>query len=126
MSGVFVDTVAWIALLNVNDALYEQARQVMETLRHQNARLITTEFVLLEVADALSTPSIRSLIRDNKTFRITSDIQTGAKYGMITLDAHLMALYRAGQIRYEDLITKSQDPELVLQKLREDGKKKKR
>jgi len=67
----------------------------------------------------ISTPSIRSLIRDNKTYRITSDIQTGAKYGMITLDAHLMALYQAGQIRYEDLITKSQDPDSVVQKLQE-------
>jgi twitching motility protein PilT len=28
-----------------------------------------------------------ALIRDNKTYRITSDIQTGAKYGMVTLDA---------------------------------------
>ena len=72
----------------------------------------------------ISTPSIRSLIRENKTFRITSDIQTGAKHGMITLDAHLMALYRAGQIRYEDLITKAQDAEMVVQKLREDGAKK--
>ena len=72
-----------------------------------------------------STPSIRSLVRDNKTFRITSDIQTGAKYGMITLDAHLLALYRAGQIRYEDLITKAQDPEAVIQKLQEDKGKKK-
>ena len=44
----------------------------------------------------ISTPSIQALIRDNKTYRITSDIQTGAKYGMITLDAHLMALYQAG------------------------------
>ena len=65
----------------------------------------------------ISTPSIRSLIRDNKTFRITSDIQTGAKYGMITLDAHLLALYQAGQINYEDLITKSQDPDSIIQKL---------
>lgn len=69
----------------------------------------------------ISTPSIKSLIRDNKTYRITSDIQTGAKYGMITLDAHLMALYQAGQIRYEDLITKSQDPDSVVQKLQEGG-----
>lgn len=69
----------------------------------------------------ISTPSIRSLIRDNKTFRITSDIQTGAKYGMITLDAHLMALYKAGQIQYEDLITKAQDPESVVQKLQQSG-----
>jgi len=67
----------------------------------------------------ISTPSIQALIRDNKTFRITSDIQTGAKYGMITLDAHLMALYEAGMIRYEDLMTKSQDPESIAQKLSE-------
>jgi len=65
----------------------------------------------------VSTPSIRSLIRDNKTFRITSDIQTGAKHGMITMDAYLMALYKAGQIGYEDLITKAQDVEAIKQKL---------
>ncbi len=74
----------------------------------------------------ISTPSIRSLIRENKTFRISSDIQTGAKYGMITLDAHLLALYRAGQIRYEDLITKAQDPELIVQKLHEESSQKRR
>jgi twitching motility protein PilT len=71
----------------------------------------------------ISTPSIRSLIRENKTFRLASDIQTGAKYGMITLDAHMLALYRAGQIGYEDLITKAQDPEMIIQKLREEGGK---
>ncbi|MDI6774360.1 MAG: type IV pilus twitching motility protein PilT [Verrucomicrobiota bacterium] len=67
----------------------------------------------------ISTPAIQALIRDNKTYRITSDIQTGAKHGMITLDAHLMALYQAGEIFYEDLITKSQDPEAVVTKLQE-------
>jgi twitching motility protein PilT len=64
-----------------------------------------------------ATPSIRALIRDNKTFRITSDIQTGARWGMMTLDAHLMALYERGLIAYEDLITKCQDPEAIVQKL---------
>ena len=64
-----------------------------------------------------ATPSIRSLIRDNKTFRITSDIQTGARWGMMTLDAHLMALYERGMIAYEDLITKCQDQDAVVQKL---------
>ncbi len=72
----------------------------------------------------IATPSIRSLIRDNKTFRITSDIQTGARYGMVTLDAHLMALYDAGYISYEDLITKAADPEAVIQKIQADTKKK--
>ncbi len=67
----------------------------------------------------VSTPSIRSLIRDNKTFRITSDIQTGAKHGMITMDAYLMALYSAGQISYEDLVTKAQDVDAIKQKLQD-------
>jgi len=65
----------------------------------------------------IATPSIRALIRDNKTFRITSDIQTGARWGMMTLDSHLMALYEKNLISYEDLITKSQDPDAVLQKI---------
>jgi twitching motility protein PilT len=67
----------------------------------------------------ISTPAIQALIRESKTFRITSEIQTGAKYGMITLDAYLMALYQAGKITYEDLITKAQDPESIVVKLEE-------
>ena len=68
----------------------------------------------------ITTPSIQALIRDNKTYRLTSDIQTGAKYGMVTLDANLMVLYRRGLIGYGDLITKSQDPQTILQKLQEE------
>ena len=63
----------------------------------------------------IATPSIRALIRDNKTFRIKSDIQTGAKWGMQTLDSHLIDLWRRGIIRYEDLLTKAQDIDEVMQ-----------
>ena len=66
----------------------------------------------------ITTPSIQNLIRDNKSFRITSDIQTGAKWGMITMDAHLMFLYEKGIISYEHLITKAQDPDSIVEKLR--------
>lgn len=65
----------------------------------------------------ISTPSIQALIRDGKTFRITSDIQTGAKYGMNTLDSHLLELYQKKIISYGELITKAQDPEGIVQKL---------
>ena len=71
----------------------------------------------------IATPSIRALIRDNKTFRITSDIQTGARYGMATMDASLMQLFEQGVISYEQLITKCQDAEAVSQKLAETKKK---
>lgn len=65
----------------------------------------------------IATPSIRALIRENKTFRINSDIQTGAKWGMQTLDSHLIALWRAGKISYEQLITKAQDQEEMMQQI---------
>ena len=44
---------------------------------------------------------------------------------MISLDTHLLNLYQAGKIHYEDLITKSQDPDAVVEKLKEmsDGKR---
>src|SRR5436190_6984955 len=67
----------------------------------------------------INTPSIAALIRDNKTFRINSDIQTGAKYGMVTLDGFLMDKYMQGMITREEVITKSQDPTTVQAKLQE-------
>lgn len=57
---IFVDTAAWIALLNSRDTYHLPARQVMDKMRQEKAALVTTEFVLLEVADALSSPLIRS------------------------------------------------------------------
>ncbi len=65
----------------------------------------------------VKTPSIQALIRDGKTFRITSDIQTGAKFGMNTLDAHLLSLYEQGVISYGDLITKAKDPGSIINSL---------
>ena len=67
----------------------------------------------------ISTPSIQALIRDNKTFRITSELQTGAKWGMYTLDTHLVELYAKGLITYSELITKCQDEEAILDKLKQ-------
>ena len=68
-----------------------------------------------------TTDAIRSRIRDNKTNMIKSDLQTGAKFGMQTLDSHLTQLYKQGFIAYEELITKSQDPDSVVAKLKEEG-----
>jgi twitching motility protein PilT len=67
----------------------------------------------------INTPSIAALIRDNKTFRIQSDIQTGMKFGMVTLDAWLMEKYLKGLIAREEVINKAQDPTTVMAKLQE-------
>ncbi|HMJ92071.1 MAG TPA: type IV pilus twitching motility protein PilT, partial [Candidatus Acidoferrum sp.] len=67
----------------------------------------------------INTPSVAALIRDNKTFRINSDIQTGAKYGMVTLDGFLMEKYQQGMISREEVLNKSQDATSVAAKLQE-------
>lgn len=67
----------------------------------------------------LSTSGIRALIRDNKTFRITSDIQTGAKFGMVTLDDNLVSLFDRGLINYEEVVTSAQDVESVTEKIKQ-------
>ena len=67
----------------------------------------------------INTPSVAALIRDNKTFRLNSDIQTGAKYGMVTLDSFLIDKYMAGMIAREEVITKSQDPLTIQATLQE-------
>lgn len=67
----------------------------------------------------VNTPSIAALIRDNKTFRINSDIQTGAKFGMVTLDGFLMSKYKEGVISRDEVMTKAQDPATIMQKLQE-------
>ncbi|MBW1851136.1 MAG: type IV pilus twitching motility protein PilT [Deltaproteobacteria bacterium] len=42
----------------------------------------------------IATPAVRNLIREAKTFQIPSMIQTGAKYGMQTLDDAIMVLLK--------------------------------
>jgi twitching motility protein PilT len=54
------------------------------------------------------TPAIGNLIRENKTFRITSAIQTGAKYGMQLMDDHLFRLWREEKCTIEDVLGKAQ------------------
>jgi len=57
------------------------------------------------------TPAIGNLIRENKTFRINSSIQTGAKLGMQLLDDHLFKLWSEKKITEEDALAKSQAPD---------------
>jgi twitching motility protein PilT len=65
----------------------------------------------------VNTSSIASLIRENKTFRITSDIQTGANLGMITMDTHLMNLVNRELVSPDEALEKAQDPVVMRDKL---------
>lgn len=69
----------------------------------------------------VTTTSIAQLIRENKTYRIASDIQTGASRGMISLDAHLLSLFNRNLITAEETLAKSQNSGPMRDKLVENG-----
>ncbi len=56
------------------------------------------------------TPAIGNLIRENKTFRINSAIQTGAKLGMQLLDDHLFRLWNEKKVTEENVLSKAASP----------------
>lgn len=66
----------------------------------------------------ISTPAIQSLIRQNKTFMLNSEIQTGFKWGMNLLDDSLLDLYQKNIISYTDVLTKAQYPDVVSEKVK--------
>jgi twitching motility protein PilT len=57
------------------------------------------------------TNGIANLIRENKTFRITSAIQTGAKFGMQLMDDALFQLWKDGKVIIEDILSKAHRPD---------------
>src|SRR5688572_7311375 len=67
------------------------------------------------------TPGIQNLIRENKSFRIDSEIQTGKKYGMQLLDDHLWMLFQAGKIGAEEAIDKSKNPGGMVDRMQRAG-----
>jgi twitching motility protein PilT len=56
------------------------------------------------------TPAIQNLIRENKTYRIDSAIQTGKKYGMQLLDDHLWKLYDEGMCAGDECLERARQP----------------
>jgi len=65
----------------------------------------------------VATPAIRNLIREGKTYQIPSQIQTGARFGMQTLDMALRNLYLKKVISKEEALTRAADPETLLKAL---------
>src|SRR5438270_1238013 len=67
------------------------------------------------------TPGIQNLIRENKSFRIDSEIQTGKKFGMQLLDDNLWMNFTLGKISAEEPIDKSKNPGYMVEKMQKMG-----
>jgi len=67
-------------------------------------RIIATEVMV-------TTPAIANLIREGKTYQITSALQAGRESGMHTMDQHLADLVNSHLVTHEAAAAKMQDPE---------------
>ena len=86
--------------------------QALCPLATGRGRIAAYEFMVV-------TPAIANLIRENKTYRIDSSIQTGKKLGMQLLDEHLWKLYDTGIINLEEMIDKGRQPGALQDKANE-------
>jgi twitching motility protein PilT len=58
-----------------------------------------------------------NLIRENKTYRITSTIQTGQRQGMLLLDDDMFRLWRDGLVEKKEVLLKANQPEQLAAKI---------
>ncbi|MBI4056477.1 MAG: type IV pilus twitching motility protein PilT [Elusimicrobia bacterium] len=61
----------------------------------------------------VATPAITNLIREGKTHMIYNAIETGAKFGMVSMDRSIAELIRQGQISSEEGLSKAHSPEAI-------------
>jgi twitching motility protein PilT len=59
----------------------------------------------------VATPAVRNLIREGKIYQIYSLMQTGAKFGMITMDQHLAQLVNSGKVTLEAALERCSNDE---------------
>jgi twitching motility protein PilT len=67
------------------------------------------------------TSAISNLIRENKTFRINSAIQTGKKFSMQLMDDHLWQLYNDNLIDKEEMLNHAREPHEIRERLKKAG-----
>ena len=61
----------------------------------------------------VTTPAVKNLIREGKTFQLPSIIETNTNLGMQTLEQALLALLKAAKITPETAVAKGLDPKLA-------------
>ncbi|VBB06880.1 type ii secretion system protein e [Lucifera butyrica] len=62
----------------------------------------------------MANPAVRNLIREGKTHQLVSVIQTGARFGMQSMDLSLRDLYRQGIVSYEEALARAINQETFM------------
>jgi twitching motility protein PilT len=69
-------------------------------------RVLATEICMV-------TPAIRNIVREQKEHQIYSEMQTGRRHNMQTMDSALLQLYQKGEITYDTMMSHAHDPAFI-------------
>ena len=61
----------------------------------------------------ISTPAVRNHIRDRRDHNLYSEMQTGGKLQMQTMDSALLQLYQKGVITYDTALSNAREPNFI-------------
>ncbi len=67
----------------------------------------------------VATPAVRNIVREGKTHQLEAVIQTGAEYGMQSMDKTLVGLIKGGSISYDEARSYAIDQEELNRLMRE-------
>ncbi len=59
----------------------------------------------------IATPAVRNLIRERKGYQLASQMQAGAKYGMVTMDQNLADLVKSHRITLDAALERAASPD---------------
>jgi twitching motility protein PilT len=71
---------------------------------------------VLALEVCVATPAIRNIIRERREHQIYSEMQTGRKHQMHTMDSALLQLYQKGEISYDAALSHAHDPNFIKQR----------
>lgn len=61
----------------------------------------------------IGTPAVRHHIRENQSHQLYSEMQSGRKHGMMTIDHSLLELYQRGEITYDTAVSMARSPDSI-------------
>lgn len=92
--------------LQLSNALRGVVSQQLITRLDKKGRVLASEVLV-------GTPAIANLIREAKTHQIYSMIETGARFGMRSMDSSLKELYEKKFITYDDMIKRMRNANIM-------------
>lgn len=103
------------------DVFPQAEKDMVRAMLSESLRAVISQTLLKKISGGrvaaheimIGTPAIRNLIREAKIAQMYSQIQTGQKEGMQTLEQGLRTLLDAGQVGRDEALRKASKPELV-------------